>query len=456
FDLTVINHIEPMDYDIYGRYDYYFGYSSPAFKSLLAQLRAAPDRAKRIALVQSIQRRIADDAVNGFLFELPRLVVSDAKLAGFQGSAAIPSNDVSGAYFSEGPSAVAGAPPANPATLSPLWRFAPVLLLLLLAYAGWRVGPAYLLSRVGYLLITLLVASSAVFFVIALLPGDPAAFMLGLNATPEALAALHGQLGLDAPLWIRYVRWLTGLARGDFGVSYTYHVPVARLIAERLLVSLPLAVYALAISLVFAIPLGLFTAARHGRISGEAASAVTQVGIAVPDFWLAILFVLLFSMTLRWFSGGGFPGWEFGVWPAIWGLTLPALALAIPQAAILARILSRSLLDVLDADYIRTARAKGLSRIQTLWRHAFPNAVIPVLTVLGLQFSFLIAGAIIIENVFALPGLGRLLSQAVERRDLIVVQSVVVLLVLIVVLVSFIVDVAYALADPRLRGGRNR
>jgi peptide/nickel transport system substrate-binding protein len=455
YDLTVINHIEPMDFDIYGRDGYYFGYDNAGFKFRLTQWRGATDHDRRIAALRAIQIKIAEDSVNGFLFELPRLAVSNANLGGFQANAAVPSNDVSGAFFLD---ATAGG--TRPAVVTNThgggpWRYLVLLVgVAFLGIAARTVGPAYLLSRGASFLGTLFVAASAVFFIVSLLPGDPASFMAGLNAAPETLQALHRQLGLDQPLLARYGHWLAGVVRGDFGVSYTYQIPVERLILDRVAVSLPLAFYAVVIAAVLAVPLGLFTAAWQGRKRGAALSAVTQVGIAVPDFWLAILFVLLFAMTLRWFSAGGFAGWNDGVWPAVRSLTLPALALAIPQAAILARVLSRSLSDVLDADFIRTARAKGLSHAQVLWRHAFPNAVIPMITVLGLQFSFLLAGAIIIENVFALPGLGRLLSQAVEQRDLIVVQGVVVLLVAVVVLVSFVVDVAYAFADPRLRGAR--
>jgi peptide/nickel transport system substrate-binding protein len=455
YDLTVINHIEPMDFDIYGRDGYYFGYDSPAFKSLLAQWRSATGHDSRIAALQAIQKKIAGDSVNGFLFELPRLVVSDARLGGFQANAVVPSNDVSGTFFLDATAAATGPAAAAAHGSGGPWRAALLLFFLIfLAYAVWHIGPGYLLGRTASLAATLLLAGSAVFFIVSLLPGDPAAFMAGLNASPETLVALHHQLGLDAPLASRYGHWLLGLLHGDLGVSYTYQIPVDRLIGERVAVSLPLALYAVAIAAVLALPLGLFIAAWHGRKRGAMLSAATQIGIAIPDFWLAILFVLLFSMSLRWFSAGGFSGWDGGFLPVLRSLTLPALALAIPQAAILARVLSRSLLDVLGADYIRTARAKGLSHAQTLWRHAFPNAIIPVITVLGLQFSFLLTGAIIIENVFALPGLGRLLSQAVEQRDLVVVQGVVVLLVAVVVFVSFVVDVAYAIADPRLRGAR--
>jgi len=182
--------------------------------------------------------------------------------------------------------------------------------------------------------------------------------------------------------------------------------------------------------------------------------AITQLGVAVPNFWFAMWLVLLFAIKLPWFSAGGFSGWDTGVLSGIKSLTLPAIALALPQASILARVLRSSLLDVLNEDYIRTARAKGLTRRQALWRHALRNAMIPVLTIIGLQFSFLLAGAIIIENVFFLPGLGRLVFQSIAQRDLIVVESVIMLLVFAVVLVTFLVDLTYAWVDPRMRRAR--
>jgi peptide/nickel transport system permease protein len=293
-----------------------------------------------------------------------------------------------------------------------------------------------------------------IFFVLEVLPGDPARFMLGLNASPEALAALRSQLGLDAPLPVRFWDWIGGMARGDFGISYTYRVPVAELIGARLWVSLPLAIYALGLAVLIGIPLGALAASKRNTPVDFGAMGLAQIGIALPNFWFAMLLVLLFSVTLRWFSSGGFPGWD-DPGAALAALTLPAVALALPQAAILARVMRSSLLDTLDEDYVRTARAKGLSRTQALWRHAFRNALIPVLTIMGLQFSFLLAGAIIIENVFYLPGLGRLAFQAISARDLIVVRSVVMILVFAVILVTFLVDIGYAAIDPRLRkGGR--
>ncbi|QPH52260.1 ABC transporter permease [Pontivivens ytuae] len=309
---------------------------------------------------------------------------------------------------------------------------------------------SYLLRRLLSLGATLVVASLVVFGVIEVLPGDPAAFMLGLNAQPEAVAALRAQMGLDDGLVARYLTWVGGLVTGDFGTSYTYRVPVAELIADRIWVSLPLALYALLLSTVIAFPIGMLAAMERGRAADYGVMGATQLGIAVPNFWFAMLLVFVFAIQLRWVGAGGFPGWEAPL-AAIGALTLPAIALALPQASILARIMRSALIETLDEDYVRTARAKGLGRRAVVWRHALRNALIPVLTILGLQFSFLLAGAIIIENVFFLPGLGRLLFQAITQRDLIVVESTVMLLVFAVVAVTFLVDLAYAIVDPRLR-----
>lgn len=310
--------------------------------------------------------------------------------------------------------------------------------------------PAFILGRLVSLVASLVAASVVIFLVLEVVPGDPAQFMLGLNATPEAAARLRTELGLDAPLVERYFTWLLGMFRGEFGVSYTYRVPVSQLVADRIWISLPLAIYALTLSTLIAFPVGLLAAAKRNSPTDVSIMGLTQLGVAVPNFWFAMLLVLLFSVTLRWFSAGGFPGWDDPV-AAIRALTLPAIALALPQASILARVMRSSLLDTLGEDYFRSARAKGLSERQALWRHAVRNALIPVLTIIGLQFSFLLAGAIIIENVFFLPGLGRLVFQGITQRDLIVVKSVVMILVFAVVLVTFMVDVTYALVDPRLR-----
>ena len=309
----------------------------------------------------------------------------------------------------------------------------------------------YVTKRLGSLCLSLIVASLVIFACIEIVPGDSASFMLGINAQPDTIQALRVELGLDQSLAQRYLGWVGGLLGGDMGTSYTYRTPVSDIVSDRLQVSLPLALYALTLTVVVAFPVGILAAAHRGSVTDITVMGATQLGVAIPNFWFAILMVILFAINLRWFSAGGFPGWDAGIFPAMKALTLPAIALALPQASILARVMRSSLLDTLSEDYMRTARAKGLTRRQVLWRHALRNAMIPVLTIIGLQFSFLLAGAIIIENVFFLPGLGRLVFQAITQRDLIVVESVVMLLVFAVILLNFFVDIAYAWVDPRLR-----
>ncbi|TBX24650.1 ABC transporter permease [Nioella sediminis] len=308
----------------------------------------------------------------------------------------------------------------------------------------------FILGRLLSLSLSLIVASLVIFTVIEVIPGDPAAFMLGLNADEATVQALRADLGLDGSKAERYLTWIAGMVQGDFGTSYTYRVPVAELVADRLWVSLPLAILSLILSTAIAFPVGLLAAANRGRAADYGIMGGTQLGIAIPNFWFGMLLVLVFAVNLRWFSAGGFPGWEEPL-QALKSLLLPSVALALPQAAILARVMRSALIETLAQDYMRTARAKGLSRRQALLRHALRNALIPVLTIIGLQFSFLLAGAIIIENVFFLPGLGRLIFQGITQRDLVVVESVTMLLVFAVIVVTFLVDIAYAIADPRLR-----
>jgi len=310
---------------------------------------------------------------------------------------------------------------------------------------------AYLAKRLLIAAATLFVASIVVFAVLEILPGDPAHLMLGINATPEAVEALRVEMGLNLPPLLRYLHWIGGLLTLDFGRSYTYSVPVIELVSDRVVVSLPLAAMALFVSTAIAIPVGIFSAERRGRAGDTVSMGVAQLGVAIPNFWFALLLIYVFAVWLRLVPAGGFPGWSAGVWPGLKALILPAVALALPQAAILARVTRSALLEVLNEDYIRTARAKGMPRRAVLWRHALRNAMIPVLTILGLQFAFLLAGTIIIENVFYLPGLGRLVFQAITQRDLIVVESVVMLLVAAVIIVNLLVDISYAIVDPRLR-----
>ena len=307
--------------------------------------------------------------------------------------------------------------------------------------------------RLTALMVTLLVASLLIFLLLEILPGDPAAVILGVGAQEDTLRALRAELGLDLPAPVRYLNWLGEVLQGDLGRSYTYDTPVQELLLNRVELSLPLTLLAILLSTGIAIPLGVFAASRHRKVADTGIMGFAQLGVAVPNFWFAILLILLFSVKLGWFSAGGFAGWDEGWFPAFKSLVLPAVALALPQAAILARVTRSSVLETVQEDYIRTARAKGLSRSQALWRHAVRNALIPVVTILGLQLSFLLAGTIIIENVFYLPGVGRLLFQAIAQRDLMVVKNLVLVLAATVVLINFLVDLLYAVLDPRLRLG---
>ena len=307
--------------------------------------------------------------------------------------------------------------------------------------------------RLTALMVTLLVASLLIFLLLEILPGDPAAVILGVGAQEDTLRALRAELGLDLPAPVRYLNWLGEVLQGDLGRSYTYDTPVQELLLNRVELSLPLALLAILLSTGIAIPLGVFAASRHRKVADTGIMGFAQLGVAVPNFWFAILLILLFSVKLGWFSAGGFAGWDAGWFPAFKSLVLPAVALALPQAAILARVTRSSVLETVQEDYIRTARAKGLSRSQALWRHAVRNALIPVVTILGLQLSFLLAGTIIIENVFYLPGVGRLLFQAIAQRDLMVVKNLILVLAATVVLINFLVDLLYAVLDPRLRLG---
>lgn len=308
-----------------------------------------------------------------------------------------------------------------------------------------------LLRRFASLFLTLLAVSALIFLVMDVLPGDPAAIMLGTSATPETLEALRRELGLDQPLVLRYLSWLAGVATGDLGTSYTYGVPVAGLIAERLAVTLPLAFIAILLSVAIAVPLGVASAARRNGAVDYAAGLLSQMFIAVPGFWVGLLLVLVFSVSLGWVPSGGFPGWRAGIVPALGALVLPAIALALPQAGVLTRVTRSAVIEVMNEDFVRTARAKGLPRRKALWRHAVPNALVPVVTILGLQFTFLIAGAVLVENVFNLPGLGRLALQALSQRDIIVMQDVVLFFAALVIVMNFLVDLSYLALDPRLR-----
>ena len=309
----------------------------------------------------------------------------------------------------------------------------------------------FLFKRVITLIATLIGASLVVFLVLEILPGNAAQILMGPDASPEAVQALAVQLGIDRPPLERYGHWIAGMLVGDLGVSYAYSTPVAQLVLERLALTIPLAFMAMAITTALALAAGIYAAARHNKLGDVGVMGLSQIGIAIPNFWFAILLILLFSVHLKWFSAGGFPGWGEGILQGLKALLLPAISLAVVQAAILARITRSAVLDVLREDFVRTARAKGASRRRTLWGHVLRNAMIPVITVMGLQFAELLAGTIVVESVFYLPGLGRLIFQSISNRDLIVVRNCVMLLAAMVVIVNFMVDVLYAMIDPRVK-----
>ncbi|MEY2783701.1 MAG: Glutathione transport system permease protein GsiC [Pseudomonadota bacterium] len=315
--------------------------------------------------------------------------------------------------------------------------------------------PLFLLRRLLSFALTLLAASAVVFAVLELLPGNAAQVILGETATPESLAAMEEKLGLNQPAFQRYGAWVGGWLQGQTAVSIVYDTPTALLMLERLQVTLPLAVMAMGLTVALALALGIFAASKQNKAGDIGVMTLSQLGLALPNFWLAILLILLFAVHLEWVSAGGFPGWSEdnggGIGQGIKALILPAMALAAVQTAILTRVTRSAVLDTLREDFVRTARAKGLSRSQVLWGHVLRNAMIPVITVMGLQFGNLITSAIVIENVFVLPGLGRLIFQAIANRDLVVVRDVVMLLAALVILINFLVDVLYAWVDPRLK-----
>lgn len=309
----------------------------------------------------------------------------------------------------------------------------------------------YVLRRVLGFLATLLIAAAVIFVLLDLLPGDPARFILGINATPDAVAALRVQMGLDEPAILRFGQWIWGMLGGDFGMSQTQKLPVASLIADRMAVTLPLTLFAMVVSMALGLPLGILAARHRGKRLDTALMVLAQTGVAVPNFWFGMLLTLVFAVSLKWLPPGGFTPWHENPVAALRSLILPGLAMALPQAAILARVMRTALVDVSTQDFIRTARAKGMTFGEALWRHGVRNALLPVLTILGLQFAFLIAGTIIVENVFYLPGLGRLILTAINQRDLVLVRSATIILVLVVSATMLAVDLAYGLVDPRLR-----
>ncbi|WP_027092835.1 ABC transporter permease [Cohnella thermotolerans] len=310
---------------------------------------------------------------------------------------------------------------------------------------------AYVTRRLATLLLTVFFVILITFFAFRIIPGNPALAILGTEATPEQIQALEAKLGTDLPLGVQFVHWLEGAVTFDFGESLRYSEPVLDLIAGRLPVTFSLALLALAITVLTAVPLGIAAARRRGKALDLLVSGLTQIGLAIPSFWSGIVLVLVFGVLLRWFSVSHYVPFAENPWLSLRSLVLPAVALAIPQIAIVVRYLRTTMLEQLHLDYVRTARSKGLKPSAVYYKHALKNALIPVVTVVGINFGEILAGSLVIEQVFTLPGLGRLLITAIGNRDYPLVQGLVLLIASIVVAVNFIVDLSYAWLNPKIR-----
>jgi len=310
---------------------------------------------------------------------------------------------------------------------------------------------AYIIRRILLLFITLALISLITFAVFQVMPGDPIRIMLGPDADETQVETLTKQLGLDRPLHTQYLEWMKGLATGDLGQSIRFSKPVSELIIDRLPVTLSLAAITLTIVVLVAIPLGMFVARRKNSLSDVVVSSVTQLGMAVPSFWLGMLLILYLGMNFSFLSISGYVPWSTSIVGAFGSLLLPALTIAIPQIAVKFRYVRNAILEQLQLDYVRTIRSKGIKERVVLYKHVLRNSMIPILTIFGLITAEVIAGTIIVEQVFALPGLGKLLITSISSRDFPLVQGIVMYITFAVVLINFLVDVLYSVLDPRIR-----
>lgn len=290
-----------------------------------------------------------------------------------------------------------------------------------------------------------------VFAILRLTPGDPAAILAGDMATPQQLAQIRIDMGLDQPIHLQFISWLGQLVRGDLGVSLISQVPVTALIADRVGPSLALAIGTMVLSVLVAVPLGVLAAARHGSLLDRGVMAFSVFGFSVPVFLKGYLLILLFSLYLGWLPVQGYKPMDQGVWSFAERLILPVIALSASYIALIARIARTSILEVIGEDYIRTARAKGLKESAVLMQHALRNAAVPIVTIIGVGVAGLISGVVVTESVFNLPGLGRLVVEAVLARDYPVIQGLILLFSFIYILINLTVDILYTVFDPRIR-----
>jgi peptide/nickel transport system permease protein len=310
----------------------------------------------------------------------------------------------------------------------------------------------YILRRIALLSLSAILASSAVFFLLRTLPGDAALAMSGLEATPEQIQATRHQLGTDRSVPVQYFLWMGGMLRGDFGISYLSKLPVASEIGRRLAVTLPLSLLAFALATLISFPLGIAAAVKRRSPLGIALSALSSMGVAVPVFWVGIILVWIFALELPLFPAGGFPLDDWAdPWTALHSLALPVVTIAIVMSSTLIRYIRSAILDILGQDYIRTARSLGYSAGEARWRHGVRNAAVPLVSIMSIELSTSLLGAVVIENVFAIPGLGAMLLNGVITRDLPVVQDIVFLITFFVLSIGFLADIIQRVIDPRLR-----
>ena len=307
-------------------------------------------------------------------------------------------------------------------------------------------------KRVLLLVGTLILVTVLAFVAFTIIPGDPTTSILGVEATQEQIAALRAQLGLDLPIWQRYLNWLGGLLTGNLGDSYNYAMPVAELLATRLTATLTLAGLAFVLIVVLSIPLGIVAARYEGGVVDRVLTVLNQLLMSVPNFVAGILLAFLFGLILRWFQPGAYVTPQQGLGPYLWFMLFPALAVALPRCAMTVKMLRSSILSEMGSDYIRTAYSKGNSKASALWRHVLRNAMIPVVTFLAMTIADIMAGSVVVEQVFAIPGLGQMLVTSIGNRDYPVVQAIVVILAVVVVVCNFVADLLYQVMDPRLRG----
>lgn len=309
----------------------------------------------------------------------------------------------------------------------------------------------YMIRRFILLMTTILLVSMITFGVFQILPGDPVRTMLGTEADPTQIENLRSELGLDRPLYEQYTDWIKGLLTGELGHSIRFSMPVKDLLLDRLPVTMSLAVLTLTIVLMVSLPLGMFAARRQNKLSDVSLSTLTQIGMAVPSFWLGMMLILYVGMQFSFFKISGYIPWSQSVAGALSTLILPALTIAIPQIAVNFRYVRTAILEQMQLDYVRTIRSKGMSERNVMYKHVLKNAMIPILTVFGLVMAEVVAGTIIVEQVFSLPGVGQLLITAISNRDFPLVQGIVMYITVAVVVINFIVDILYSVLDPRIR-----